>query len=177
MRWKNSDAGFGLLTKLLHWSSAVLIFSLIALGLYLTNVKIHYTQLYLFGWHKAAGILALSLITLRFLWHRHSRPPRPLGISWQTKLARLVHGSFYLLLAIVPLSGWIASSASGFEISFFGLFPIPLIAPISETIEHRFFLVHWLTTRLLIGLLIAHIGGAVYRHGFKRDGTLRRMWF
>lgn len=177
MGWKNSDTGFGLFSKLIHWFSAVLILGLIGLGLYLTNVKIHYTQLYLFGWHKAAGMLALTLLILRYVWHLRSCPPHPIGAGWQTTLARWVHGSLYLLLLIVPLSGWIASSASGFEMSFFGLFPIPFITSVSETVEHRFFWVHWAATRLLIVLLIAHIGGALHRHWVKKDNTLRRMGF
>jgi cytochrome b561 len=176
--WRNSQTNFGLLTKLLHWGMAVLIFGLIALGMYLTNVKISISQLYLFNWHKAAGILALSLISARILWHLWSRLPHPLAAPlWQTRLARAVHVSLYVLLLAIPLSGWIASSASGFEMSLFGLFSIPFIAPTNAKIEDLFFEIHDICTSLLLVFLFLHIGGAMHRQFFKHDKTLRRMWF
>ena len=174
---RNSQTQFGTLSKLLHWVIALLVIGLIGLGLYLENVKIHYTQLYLYGWHKSAGILAFTLICLRLIWHFWSTPPAPLGGGWQRVAAKSAHRVLYVLMIIVPLSGWIASSASGFEMTFFGLFPIPFIAPVSETTEERFFAIHGISTKLLIAVIGLHVGAAFYRHWGKKDRTLMRMWF
>ena len=176
--WKNTPGRFGLFTKSLHWVMAVLIIGLLALGLYLANVKIPIAQLYLYGWHKAAGTAALTLAILRILWVLYSRPPKPLGeTGWHRIAAKAAHGMLYLLMLVVPLSGWIASSATGFEMSFFGLFPIPFIAPVSENIEDTFFAIHHFATRGLIALLLLHMAAALHRQFVKKDGTLRRMWF
>lgn len=178
MFWKNTETGYSLIGKLLHWFLAVLIFSQIAFGLFLENAKIGVADLYLYGWHKAFGILALALIILRIFW-RHSSPPlKPLGPeNAQAKLAISLHRFLYFLMLAIPVSGWIASSASGFPMSFFSWFPLPAIAPVSEPIEDIFFTIHGISGKLLIPTLVLHIIGALQRHFIKGDATLRRMWF
>lgn len=178
MNWRNTDNNFGLTSKLFHWLLAGLIFGLLVFGMYLDNTKIGIADLYLYGWHKALGLLAFSLIILRVLWAQLSIKPAVLGPgNWQSKTAVLIHKSLYAMMLVMPLSGWIASSASGFPMSFFGLFPLPAIAPESERIEYIFFLVHGIAAKAMIVALILHISGAFQRHFIKRDNTLRRMWF
>ncbi len=178
MLWRNSDTAYGLPSKLLHWLIAALIFGLIGLGLYLENTKIGLDQLYLYGWHKATGVLAFSLILLRLIWRAASPPPPVLGNpGWQTTAAHWVHRLFYVGMVAMPISGWIASSATGFDMSFFGLFPIPFIAPTSELLEEVFFTLHGIIGKLLILLIVLHVAGAVQRQFVKQDGTLHRMWF
>ena len=178
MRWRNTDTAFGLPSKLLHWALAVLIIGLIGFGMYIEDLKVSLDNLHLFNWHKALGILAFSLILLRLLWRFLSPPPPVLGPSgWQATAAHWVHRLFYILMVAMPLCGWIASSATGFEISFFGLFPIPLITPENEPVEMVFFAQHGIIGKLLIFLILLHVAGAMQRQFVKRDGTLRRMWF
>ena len=178
MSLKNTENSFGQVSKLLHWSIAICIFLLIGLGLYLENAKITLDQLYLFGWHKAFGMFTFVLILIRLSWTGLSPPPKPLGDDgWQMRIAHFVHRMFYLLMIAMPLTGWIASSASGFPMNFFGLFPIPAIAPESEWLENLMFAVHGIAGKLLIVLILLHIAGGIQRQLVKKDGTLRRMWF
>jgi len=178
MGLRNSPTTYGLVSKLLHWSIALNIFTLLGLGLYIKNTKITYDMIYLFGWHKSLGLLTFTLILLRVIWLFASSPPDPLGADgWQKKAAHLAHRSFYLLIVAMPVSGWIASSASGLPMDFLGLFPIPAIAPENEQLETVMFAVHGVVSKLLIFLLIVHIGAAFQRQFVKRDGTLRRIWF
>ena len=178
MLWKNTETGYSLAGKTLHWALAVLIISQIGLGLYLENAKIGVADLYLYGWHKALGMLAFSSILLRIVWRLNSAAPQPLGVqNFQAKLAISLHRLLYVLMVVIPLSGWIASSASGFPMSFFNLFPLPAIAPVSELIETAFFEIHDVAGKLLIVALALHMAGALQRHFIKRDATLRRMWF
>jgi len=178
VRWRNTKTGFGLLGKLLHWGLALLIFEQIALGLYLANTKIGLSGLYLYGWHKALGMLALAFIILRVFWRLSSFMPEPHGPdNWQVQMAKALHRLLYLLMLLIPLSGWIASSASGFPMRFFGLFPLPVIVPVNETVEEISFAIHGYAGKLLIAVLLLHIAGALQRQFIKGDGTLRRMWF
>ena len=178
MVWRNSDTGYGLTAKLFHWSIALLILVLLGFGTYLAEVKISIAQLYLYGWHKSLGLLTFTLILLRIFWRFRSPTPPPLGEkNWQYSLAHYLHRFMYVLMVLMPLSGWIASSASGFPISFFGLFPLPLIAPESEQIETVGFEIHGLIGNLLLISIVLHLGGALQRHFVKKDATLKRMWF
>ncbi len=178
MIWKNTNTGYSLIGKMLHWGLAALIIAQIGFGLYLENAKISIANLYLYGWHKAFGILALGLIILRVIWRLGSTTPQPLGPqNAQAKIAISLHRLLYGLMLVIPLSGWIASSASGFPMSFFSWFPLPAIAPVSEPIEDVFFAIHDIAGKLLILALLLHIAGALQRHFIKGDATLRRMWF
>ncbi len=178
MFWKNTDTGYSFAGKFLHWVLAIFIISQIFLGLYLQYAKIGVADLYLYGWHKAFGMMAFSLIILRIFWRLSSAVPKPLGAqNLQAKLAISLHRLLYVLMVVIPLSGWIASSASGFPMSFFNWFPLPAIAPVSEPIETVFFAIHDMAGKLLILVLALHIAGALQRQLIKQDATLRRMWF
>lgn len=174
--WRNSPSRFGLISRLLHWAMAVLILALLVLGTVLINIKPNLSTLWLYGLHKTMGLTALSLAVIRLIWHRISPPPPPIGppTHWQNRAARATHRALYVLMLAIPLSGWIASSASGLDVVIFGQITLPPITPTSEPLESAGFAVHGILTKLLMALLLAHIAGAVL-HGLKGDGTIRRI--
>jgi cytochrome b561 len=94
---------------------------------------------------------------------------------WQMAVARWVHRALYALMLAVPMTGWIASSATGIDVVVFGLVTLPPVAPLSEAWDRVFFALHGGLTKLLIVLLILHAAGAVMRHVRHGDRTLRRM--
>ncbi|MEL6800696.1 MAG: cytochrome b/b6 domain-containing protein [Pseudomonadota bacterium] len=170
--FRNSEGSFGHVTRALHWTIAVGVLGMLALGGYITRMEVGMSNFWLFGLHKSIGLTLLMLMILRIGWHLVSPPPHPLPAqSWKDQLARWVHRGFYILLLLVPLTGWIASAASGIDVVVFDRLTLPQIAPTSEAIETAFFSAHWVLTKLLAALAIAHIAGALTR----RDGTLRRM--
>lgn len=176
MALRNSEDSFGLISRLLHWTMALGVVFMLALGNRLTELKPDLSTLYLFGLHKSLGILILSLAVVRLIWHRVSPPPRPVGpaSAWATKAARAAHALLYVLLIAIPLSGWFASSATGIDVMLFDRWVMPSIAPVSELWEKRGFAVHGILTKLLFGLVVLHILGAMIRE-IEGDGTLTRM--
>ena len=176
MRWRNTPTGFGLISRLLHWAMAALILAQIPLGLQIATMQLGLANLWLFGLHKTIGFVALILVLIRLVWHRITPPPPPLGDarSLPNRAARAVHVLIYACLVIIPLSGWVASAATGLDVVIFNQITLPAIAPVSEAWENTGFLIHNATTKLLMALLLAHIAGAALR-ALKGDGTLRRM--
>jgi cytochrome b561 len=176
MGWRNDPMHFGWLSRAIHWAMAVLILAMLALGTTLSNMQPGLSNLYLYGWHKTGGFIALGLVLLRLIWHRISPAPAPLGPpgAWASRAARWVHAATYVLLVCIPLSGWVASSATGIDILFAERWTVPAIAPVSEAIDYWGFVAHGILTKALMGLLVLHVLGALTR-GIKGDGTLRRM--
>jgi cytochrome b561 len=170
----NTADRFGLVTRLLHWGMAVLVLSLLALGLRLEGMPPGLSSLWLYGLHKTLGLTALALVLFRLIWHRITPPPAPLGAGWQVRAARLGHVAIYGLLLVVPLSGWIGSSATGIDTLFADRWIVPAIAPLSETWETAAFAVHGIATKLLMALLTLHTLAALKRE-MEGDGTLTRM--
>lgn len=177
MALKNSNRTFGAVTKTLHWVTAALVLTAIPMGLWIANADFSLAILPFFARHKTLGIAVLVLIVIRILWHRLSPPPAslPHGIAWQDALARWVHRAFYVVLVAMPVSGWIASSATGIDTVVFGIWTLPAIAPASETWETVGFAVHGILGKALIAIVLLHIAGALFRAFIKRDGTLARM--
>lgn len=169
MAWRNSKNGFGLISRMIHWAMALLVLGLLMLGLFIANMQPALASLWLYGAHKSAGIIALSLVLARILWHRISPVPAPLGATW--RLAKWAHRALYACLIMMPLSGWVASSATGLDVIIFDQITLPAIAPISEAWETAGFALHRATAYLLMGVLALHVAGALMR----RDGTLARM--
>ena len=91
------------------------------------------------------------------------------------RLARGVHAALYGLMLVVPLTGWIASAATGIDILLWNQITLPRVVPVSEAWENGFFLAHKILTRLLMALLVVHVAGLVFRIVVKRDRTLARM--
>ena len=173
---RNDATHFGWISRLIHWAMALLILSLLALGTQLANMQPGLSNLWLYGLHKTMGLTALFLVLNRLIWHRISPPPAPLGPpkAWQTRAAKAVHHLTYLLLVTIPLAGWVYASATGLDIMFADRWVIPPIAPVSEAWENAGFLAHSVLTKLLMGVLVLHVMGALTR-AVKGDGTMDRM--
>lgn len=174
---RNTEDAFGLVTRILHWVTTLAVLVALPVGVWISEMEVSLSALKYFGYHKTLGVTVLLLILLRVIWHMISPPPAPLahGIAWQDRLARWVHRAFYVLLIAMPLSGWIASSATGIDTVVFSTWTLPRIAPVSETWESAGFAVHGVLGKLLMACVLLHIGGALYRTFVHRDGTLARM--
>jgi cytochrome b561 len=173
---RNGADRIGLGTRVLHWAMAAGILATLPIGLWIANAQPSLAIIKWFGIHKTIGMTLLALVVLRLLWHRITPPPGPIpgGPAWADRLARRTHRAFYALLLVVPLSGWIGSSATGLDTVVFGRWTVPAIAPASPAIEGAAFAVHGAGAFLLAGLIVLHVAGAVKR-AMGGDGTLRRM--
>lgn len=171
MNLSNTEDRFGLVTRALHWVMALGVIGMLGFGTYIANMTVNMSNFHLYAWHKSIGLTLLLLAFIRIVWHLRSRVPKSLPApKWQEALARAVHFGLYLLLLAVPLTGWIASAATGIDVVFWGV-TLPSIAPVSEAWEEAFFVAHGVLTKLLLAAIVLHVAGAVKR----RDGTLRRM--
>lgn len=172
----NTADRFGLISRAIHWVMAVALLSMLVLGSVLVRLQPGLANLWLYGLHKTLGISLLALVLVRLVWHRVSPPPEPIGgvPNWQRSAARWAHRGLYALMLAIPLSGWVASSATGIDVMFADRWVMPPLAPVSEAWEKAGFAVHGLLTKALMAVVVLHVAGAVKR-GLASDGTVRRM--
>jgi cytochrome b561 len=177
MNWRNTSETFGAGSKALHWVVALLVIGLIGVGLYMTRLDPSPVMFQTYALHKSVGIVVLAIMVLRVLWCVSNPRPRALDThkAWERHLAHGVHFALYVSLFVMPLSGWLMSSAKGFSVSVFGLFTLPDFIRPDEAMAQMMVTVHEVTAYMLIVLIGLHMAGAVKHHVIDRDGTLLRM--
>lgn len=163
----------------LHWLIALLVFSGLTMGSYMVDLKMSPDKLKFYSWHKWIGITVLMLACLRAAWRvTHAPPPPNLNHPlWQRRAAAAAHLGLYVLLFMLPLSGWLFSSASGFPVKYFGVVPLPDLVDKNKELAELFKTVHELLGWALVLILGAHIAGALKHQFIDKDRTLGRMWF
>lgn len=179
-RWRNTGQRYGIAAIALHWSAALLLLALLALGLWmvrLPDVGYDSFKIVLILAHKQIGVFALLLAALRLGW-RIGQPLPALadGLpTWQQFAARFVHLCLYGLMFALPLTGWLMSSAAGFPISLLGGPTLPDLVPVSDLLFRQLALAHrWLAYALLAAVAV-HAGAALSHHFVRRDDTLQKM--
>jgi cytochrome b561 len=168
---------YTIVARILHWVMAVLILSMIPLGLVIANDWGGPLQGLLYGLHQSIGALIMPLILVRLVY-RFVTPPAPLPDdipAIQQLVAHAMHWGLYALLVVQPIVGWMAKSAYGEPIEVFGGFELPPIWPEDRLFSERLFAVHGLISIVIAGLVAAHIGGALYHHVVRKDRVLMRM--
>ena len=162
----------------LHWTSAVLVFCGFALGLDMASLEFSPAKLRYISWHKWLGITIFLLAALRIAW-RYVRPPPPLPASvppWQVSAARVSHLLLlYALMLVIPLSGWLYSSASGVPVVYLGLLPLPDLVAKDKATASVLLAVHQTLNFTLAVVVVAHVAAALQHALVDRDGVLARM--
>lgn len=173
----NTQTRYGAGARALHWLMALMLAGSFSLGLYMADLPVSPLRLKLFSYHKWLGVLAFGVVALRLAWRRaHPPPPLPASMPpWEKHAAGISHRLLYLLLFAAPLSGWLMSSAKGFQTVLFGVLPIPDAIPKNPPLGEALDAVHVALVWMLLGLIGLHAAAALKHHFFDRDDVLARM--
>ena len=160
----------------LHWLVAVLIVCGFTLGLSMVPLPLSRQKLEWYLWHKSIGITVFLLTCLRLAWRRrHAPPPLPPMSEWQRKTTAITHRTLYALLLVIPLSGWLYSSATGVQVVYLGLLPLPDLVPKDKALAAVLLACHVTLNFTLLALVCVHAAAALRHHFVDRDTVLWRM--
>lgn len=161
-----------------HWIVAILAFTMIGLGLYMTDVpKGSPDRAFYFNLHKSIGVTTALLVIVR-LWWRAKNPPPPLTASmpgWEIQASKISHALLYLCLIVMPLSGFAATQFTKYGVNYFGLFKIPPMGSENKVVYDVLQGIHGVTATLLIALVIIHVLAAFKHLLINRDNVFQRM--
>ncbi|MFZ1829118.1 MAG: cytochrome b [Candidatus Competibacteraceae bacterium] len=163
--------------KTLHWLMALLLIGLLALGFYMQDLPLSPQKLQLYSWHKWAGVTVFLLVLFRLAWRVTHRPPAlpdhmPKALQFA---AHAGHALLYLLMIVIPLSGWLMSSAKGFQTVWFGVLPIPDWVDKNKELGDLLQITHETLNLLFAAVIAGHVGAALKHHFIDRDDILTRI--
>ena len=175
---KNESNRYGKVSRMLHWTIAILIISLIPMGIFASMIPedTEYRNAY-YVVHKTIGVTVFLLVIVRLIWNRLSRRPSldSALTSREEKLAHRAHNTLYFMMLAIPITGFMMTSYHGYETYFFFWEMQPLWEQ-SEIYQvwggfHKYLLPY-----LLYIVLGAHILGAL-KHQFidKHANAFKRM--
>ena len=176
----NNEKKYGVVTKLLHWSIFVLFilqFFLVYRREYFPKDSPEKMQYMLL--HKSFGATILALAIFMIIWrHLGKRPSHPSHMpKTQSILAKVVHALLYLCMLIMPLSGISMSQLSGYKVSIFNWFDLPMLVSVNKDLAGVFHEIHEYTSFAIIALVSGHALAALYHHFVNKDNVLEKITF
>jgi cytochrome b561 len=165
-------------TRVLHWLIALLIIDLIFLGWYLADLS-YFDKGYnlTLTIHKSVGMFALALAGAKILWAFLS--PAPAFVDtikpWDRVAAQTTHLVLYVMMVVIPVTGYAISTSAGSPVAFFDLFDIPAVLPKSEGLRDLAVELHYYLSYGTAILVAIHALGALKHQFIDQDGTLSRM--
>jgi len=164
---------------LFHWAIAILIGANILLANLAEDLPRAARAAYMSP-HKAIGISILILTIGRILWRLSHRPPSISAqiSSLQATVGRVAHILFYILMIVMPLTGWLMIGAKGnaAPVDFFGLFTFDMAVGKNAGLADVAHEGHEFLATPLIILIALHILGALKHQYIDRMPFLQRMW-
>ncbi len=161
----------------LHW----LIFTLVACGfslaVYMVDLPLSPYKLKYFSWHKWIGVTIFLLAIARLAWRLTHRPPAlPANFPlWQRHAAAATHALLYALIVIIPITGWLYSSAAGLPTVYLGIVQLPDVLAKDKALAAQLKALHVVLNYAMLTLIITHVAAALKHHFVDRDEVLPRM--
>lgn len=173
---KNTESGYGILARLFHWISFILIILLTLKGLSFEDMAKGPEKIAEIGNHKSMGTIFLILIAVRLLWKGINPTPKALSNNnAMNKVAAIISGLLYLLMFVQPLSAILMSQAKGYPVSVFNAFNVPTLVDKSESLANLFAQIHHFAWIAIIVLVAIHVLGSLKHHFMLKNDTLMRM--
>jgi cytochrome b561 len=166
---------FAPLSRLLHWTMAAMILTMLCIGVTMVASLANYHMLV--SIHRPLGIAILILAAIRFVNRKlTSLPPFPPTMShMERRAAAASEYAMYFLMFALPLVGWGMLSAARYPIVLYGSVHLPFILPHDAMLYAVLRKAHTILAYLFFAAFLAHFGAILYHTLVVRDGMLSRM--
>ena len=174
MHSRNTVTEYSLISKLLHWLSAIILFVQIPLGFYLVDLDFGPERLSIENIHVFIGLSVFYLVILRLINKIINPPPKlePSVFKGQKFLAKSNHFLLYVTILSITISGIFKKLFNGETLIIF--FKKIKIEDNFELADF-FYNIHVIANYLLIALIIIHILAVIVHKLFFGDNLLKKI--
>jgi cytochrome b561 len=167
---------YGTTAKVLHWLVVALLLVQYLIGWLMPDIHRGQTPGVGMTLHISFGITILILILLRFVWRlTHPVTPESSLPPWQRLSSEVVHWMLYVFVLATTVSGWLFASFRGWSVSFFYLFPMPMLSSDNAAAGKAIDGLHQAAEWSLLVLIGVHVAAALAHIFVYRDRIMRRM--
>ena len=174
MHVKNTLTEYGLISKLFHWISALLLFIQIPLGFYLVDLDFGPERLSIENIHVVIGLSIFYLVIFRLISKIINLNPKlePSIFKGQRFLAKLNHVLLYVTILSITISGILKKLFNGETLVIvFKKIKIEDNFELSEI----FYDIHVFSNYLIIALITLHIMAVIIHKFFFNDNLLKKI--
>src|SRR4029077_7330472 len=175
MAMTNPPTQFALQSRILHWLMAVMILTMLFIGVTMVASLGDYHKLVAI--HRPLGIMILILAVIRLINRIFTTlPPFPPTMSRRERwIASASEKLLYGLMLVLPLVGWGMLSAGHYPIIMFGPLHLPPILPATPTLYAILRKTHRILAYPLFFSFLAHLSAVLFHTLIIRDRLLHRM--
>jgi cytochrome b561 len=166
---------FTILMRLLHWTMAAMVLTMLGIGVTMVASLADYHVLV--SIHRPLGIAIWVLVIIRFVNRRFSQlPPFPATMSrLERRVAEASEYVLYGFMFVLPLVGWGMLSAARYPIVLYGPVQLPFILPHNPMLYAALRKAHTVLAYLFFLTFLAHFSAILFHTLVVRDGILLRM--
>jgi cytochrome b561 len=165
--------------RALHWIMAIAIAAMLTMGFIAAGIPKTdpARELYL-AVHRSLGITLFGLAALRAVLRLGTAAPAlPAAISspLQRAFAQAAHFAFYVLMLLMPMSGYVMSLSMGHRVAWFGV-AVPRLFGEDNARGLIAGNIHATAAYILVAALALHLGAVAWHYLIDRVNLLRRIW-
>ena len=174
MHFKNTLTEYGIISKLLHWLSAILLLIQIPLGFYLVDLDFGEERLSLENIHVIIGLSIFYIVIIRLLNKIFNPTPKldPSVFKGQKFIAKLNHILLYVAILSITISGILKKLFNGETLVIF--FKEIEIQDNFELAD-QFYNIHIFSNYTIIALIALHISAVIIHKLFFNENLLKKI--
>ena len=175
MKIVNSSEKYGLVAKLFHWITFVVLLAQVPFGFYLVGLEFSDRRIDLENIHILIGISVFYFVLIRLIWKLFNPIPKSEHSFFrgQALIAKTNHFLLYLSIFSITISGVLKKLYMGERLNFF-IFQYAF-KDSNFQLADSFYVVHIYANYLLIALVCLHILAVFTHHILFKDKIIKKM--
>ena len=171
----NSQKEYGLLAKLFHWITFVILIAQIPFGFYLVGLEFSDRRIDLENIHILIGITIFYITLFRLIWKFYNPSPKDWKIHFKGQVfaAKSNHFLLYLSIFTITVSGILKKLYMGEKINF--IFFNYGFEKDNFLLADTFYQVHIYANYLLVFLVVVHILAVIVHYFIFKEKILKKI--
>ena len=174
MHVTNTITEYGIISKVLHWLSAIILFIQIPLGFYLVDLDFGEQRITIEDLHVTLGLIVFYIIIIRLINNIFNPTPKldPSIFKGQKFLAKMNHILLYIAILSITISGILKKLFNGETLTI-----IFKEIQINENFElaDQFYDIHIFSNYTILVLIGIHVMAVIVHRLFFKDNLLKKM--